>query len=133
MRSRYPASPVHRWLAILVLSTPLLSLGNSPVGLAASPNPAQLVQQGIDRYQTGDYPSAIQALQQALQHYEQARDQPNTAIVLENIARTYQQLGQSEPAIAHWQKAITLHRQLGNTPQLGRALTEQAQALYLQR
>ncbi len=128
MRSRHSGPRVHPWLISLALSTPLLSLGAHPAALAASPNPAQLVQQGIDRYQQGDYPSAIQALQQALQQYEQARDQPNTAIVLENIARTYQQLGQSEPAIAHWQKAITLHHQLGNTPQLGRALTEQAQA-----
>ncbi len=136
MPSCPPRLLLRHWLGLGLLSSTLLCLepslgarlGRAAALSTASPNPAQLVQQGIDRYRQGDYPSAIQSLQQALKQYQQVRDQPNTAIVLENLARTYQQLGQSEPAIAHWQQAITLHRQLGNTPQLGRALTEQAQA-----
>jgi tetratricopeptide (TPR) repeat protein len=127
MRS-YRCPPVRRLLGVLFLSSLILCLWLNQVVMAQSSNPAQLVQQGIDRYQAGNYPEAIAILKTALTQYQQSHDRPNTAIVLENIARTSQQLGQSDQAIAYWQQAISLYQQLGNSAKLGRALTEQAQA-----
>ena len=127
MRS-YRCPPVRRLLGVLFASSLILCLWLDQVVTAQSPNPAQLVQQGIDRYQAGNYPAAIAVLKTALTQYQQNHDRPNTAIVLENIARAAQQLGQSDQAITYWQQAISLYQQLGNSAKLGRALTEQAQA-----
>lgn len=92
---------------------------------AAQVNAAQLVQQGIDRYQAGEFQRAIEFWQTALAQYQ--KDRKNAAIVLENIARAYQQLGQRKPEIDYWQQAIALNRQLGNAKQVARLLTEAAQ------
>ena len=127
MRS-YCCPRVRSLLGVLFLSSLILCLWLNQLVTAQSSNPDQLVQQGIDRYQAGNYPAAIVVLQTALTQYRQSHDSPNTAIVLENIARTSQQLGQSDQAIAYWQQAINLYQQLGNSAKLGRALTEQAQA-----
>ncbi|UBF30426.1 CHAT domain-containing protein (plasmid) [Kovacikia minuta CCNUW1] len=90
--------------------------------------PAQQVQQGIDRYQTGDYRAAISLWTIALEQYRKVGDRTNTAIVLENLARAYQQLGQSEVEINYWQALLTLYRQQGNQAETVRILVEQAQA-----
>lgn len=89
---------------------------------------SQLVQQGIDRYQAGDYRGAIAHWQQALQEFRKTNHRTNQAIVLANLARAQQQLGQSQQAIVHWQQVIRLYQDLGDHSQLVRALTEQAQA-----
>lgn len=88
---------------------------------------AQLVQQGVERYRVGDYQGAIALWQSALTSYRTAKNLPNQAIVLENLARAYRQLGQNEQAIAQWNQVITVYRQQGNVKQVGRMLTEQAQ------
>lgn len=86
---------------------------------------AQLMQQGVERYQAGEFKTAIELWQTALPHYQHNREQ--RAIALENIARGYQQLGQREQEIGYWQQAIDLNRQLGNVQQVARLLTEAAQ------
>ena len=65
------------------------SLANSE-SIAAS----QFVQQGVDFYQAGDYQAAIEQWRAALDSAQRAGHLPNTVIVLENLARVYQQLGQ---------------------------------------
>ncbi len=115
--------PVKLRLISLTLSAsiPLLAQPSQ----AIPPDPGQLVEQSISLYKTADYQSAIAKLTIALKLYQQANDRPNTAIVQENLARTYQQLGQSDQALLHWQQVIPLHQ--NNPTKLGRALTEQAQ------
>jgi CHAT domain-containing protein/lipopolysaccharide biosynthesis regulator YciM len=88
---------------------------------------SDLVQQGVKEYQQGQYQAAIASWQDALSGY-QTEDNPNTVIVLENLARVYQHIGQAEQAIAFWSQAIDHYQQQGDKQQLGRSLTEQAQA-----
>jgi CHAT domain-containing protein len=90
-------------------------------------NASQLVQQGVERYRVGDYQGAIALWQSALTSYQTVKNPTNEAIVLENLARAYRQLGQNEQAIAQWDQAVTVYRKLGNAKQVGRMLTEQAQ------
>lgn len=91
-------------------------------------NPSQLVQQGVDRYQTGDVQGAISDWQAALASYQQTQDLAREAIVLENLARAFQVLGQTNQALSYWEQATDRYRQLNDGPQVGRMLTEQAQA-----
>ncbi|NEQ23845.1 MAG: CHAT domain-containing protein [Microcoleus sp. SIO2G3] len=93
-----------------------------------TPTPAELVQQGINRYQVGELEVAIDRWQAALAQYQASRDVANSAIVLENLARAYQRLGQTSEEIQYWQQAIEQYRQLGDRVQQGRMLSEQAQA-----
>ena len=95
-----------------------------PRSVAAS----QLVQQGVDFYQAGDYQAAIEQWRVALDSEQQLGNWPNTAIILENLARVYQQLGHTEGAIAYWEQGAVVYRRLGNSQQVGRMLVEQAQA-----
>jgi tetratricopeptide (TPR) repeat protein len=71
---------------------------------------------------------AIALWQTALTTYQQSHQSANAAIVLENLARVYQQVGQTEQAIAQWEQAIALYQQMGDQAQVARMLTEQAQA-----
>lgn len=127
-------------LAFLFLGSLILSLwlGQSPstifqrgwgrVATAQVSNASQLVQQGVEQYQRGDWSRAIQNWQTALALYRETNNRANEVTVLENLARAYRQMGQSKQAISYWEQAIAAHRQLGNSKSLGRALTEQAQA-----
>ncbi|NJK58468.1 MAG: tetratricopeptide repeat protein [Pleurocapsa sp. SU_5_0] len=89
---------------------------------------SNLVQQGVKEYQQGQYQAAIASWQQALADYQATEDNPNTVIVLENLARVYQHIGQAEQAIAFWSQVTDRYQQLGDKQKLGRSLTEQAQA-----
>jgi len=88
---------------------------------------AQQVQQGVERYRAGDYQGAISFWQSALARYQATKNLSDEAIVLENLARAYRQLGQHEQAIVQWERVVAVYRQLGNVKQVGRTLTEQAQ------
>jgi CHAT domain-containing protein/tetratricopeptide (TPR) repeat protein len=70
---------------------------------------------------------AIASWQTVLTAYESTNNLASQAIVREKLAIAYQQIGQFELAIEHWQKAITNYRQLGDFLKVGRLLTEQAQ------
>lgn len=88
--------------------------------------PAQLVQTGVDAYEQGDYPAAIAAWTNALQTYP-AQALPQRAQVNENLARAYQQVGNTTAAISTWEAAGAAYQQADNPRQYGRTLTEQAQ------
>ncbi|HEY9652437.1 MAG TPA: tetratricopeptide repeat protein, partial [Coleofasciculaceae cyanobacterium] len=140
MPNKRHKSSIHRFLGILFLSslTLCLWLGHLPLttweaGLgnrvtAQSLNASQLVQQGVDRYQAGEFQRAIEPWQNALKLYQQTNNRANEAIVLENLARAYQQLGQDEQAIHYWEQVTANYRQRENWQQVGRMLTELAQA-----
>lgn len=90
--------------------------------------PEQLVQTGVSFYQAGDYQSAIDRWQRALQSYGADAESSSRVLVYENLARAHQQVGQSAEALDAWAAAVTLYRELGDSLHLGRTLTEQAQA-----
>lgn len=132
---RYP----HRWfkrhrfglgfLASLLIWLGIGILWHGSVGMPSrAQTPNQLVQQGVELYESGNVPAAIQQWQAALTSYRHS-NLGNAAIILENLARAYQQLGQPSEAIRYWEQSVAVYRQLGNPPQIGRMLTEQAQAL----
>jgi CHAT domain-containing protein len=95
--------------------------------VAQTVDAAQLVQQGIERYQLGDYKSAIAPWEAALKIYREAKNQASAVIVLENLARAYQRLGRNQQALPYWKQVVEAYRQLENLPQVGRSLIEQAQ------
>jgi CHAT domain-containing protein/predicted negative regulator of RcsB-dependent stress response len=105
-----------------------LLLGQVSTSLAQNPDGDLLVEQGVSEYQQGQYQAAIDKWNRALTIYLEEKKQPNTVIVLENLARAYQKLGQTENAIAKWQEVTDNYRQIGEFRQLGRSLTELAQA-----
>jgi CHAT domain-containing protein len=138
MFKRFYLSIKHRWLGILCLISLSLCLWMGHIPLAnksvefgqavnaQTPAASQQMQQGIDRYQAQDYPGAIALWQQVL---KTTNNSPaNTAILRENLARAYQQMGQFDRAIAYWQPTIDYYRQIGDRSTVGRLLTEQAQA-----
>lgn len=111
----------------LLLGHPAFWLANTAI--AQDSNPTQLVQDGVDAYQQGDYPSAIATWTQALETYPPDA-LAERALINQNLARAYQQLGLPSEAVSTWAAAAAIYRQLGDTPQVGRMLTEQAQ-VYL--
>ena len=118
-----------RWLLILFTIALAISLALGQVSpIKAQAPDRDLVKQGVTAYQQGQYQDAITSWQQALSGYQATKDSPNTAIVLENLARVYQQIGQTEQAIAFWSQAVDEYQKRGNKQQIGRSLTELAQA-----
>jgi CHAT domain-containing protein len=105
-----------------------LALGQVSSLQAQGSDGDRLVSLGVKEYQQGQYQAAIAFWQQALSSYQATEDNPNTVIVLENLARASQQIGHTEQAIAFWSQVIEQYQQTGNKQKLGRSLTEQAQA-----
>lgn len=90
-------------------------------------NVTQLVQQGVERYRTGDVQGAIVVWKTALNAYQTANDPADQAIVQEKLAIAHQQIGQLGQAINYWKGAIANYRTSGDLVKVGRLLTEQAQ------
>lgn len=86
----------------------------------------QRVQQGVEHYQKGEVQRAIADWESALPMYQNSLS--DRAVILENLARAYQRVGNLEQAIARWSEVVTAYRRLNNPLQVGRMLTEQAQA-----
>ena len=125
MKLRFTAS----WRLLFVISLSLsLLLGQVAVIKAQVTNPSQLVEQGVEEYHNQQYQKAIASWYKALNLYQETEEQASTLIVLENLARAYQKIGQTEKAIAFWQEITQGYNQLGDITQLERSLTEQAQA-----
>lgn len=144
MSERSHPSTKHRLLGILCLISFSLCLwmGHIPLIIkslefgqavtAQTPDASQWVQQGVERYQAEDYQGAIALWQNALNTYQNTNNSVNAAIVLGNLAKAYQQVGQFDKAINTWEQLIFYYRQTENLQKVGRLLTEQAQA-YMQQ
>ncbi|MEQ8963918.1 MAG: CHAT domain-containing protein [Coleofasciculus sp. C2-GNP5-27] len=88
----------------------------------------QLVSQGIEAYQIGEFAQAIRLWEQVL---PQITDDKDRAIVHNNLALAYRQMGELAQAIAHWQKAIQIYQASSDAEtqkRMAGLLTEQAQA-----
>lgn len=88
----------------------------------------QLVQTGVDHYQAGNFLAALDPWLTARQAYAASQDLNALAIVDENLARAYQQMGRTSEEITSWEAAIATVQTLGDRQKLGRLMTEQAQA-----
>ncbi|MEO0541035.1 MAG: CHAT domain-containing protein [Cyanobacteria bacterium P01_A01_bin.105] len=108
--------------------------GAAGSGMAWQPVAAQaleagdLVDMGVAEYRAGNFANAIEQWQLALVAYQSSDDQNAIAIVSENLARAYRQVGQTTDEIDHWQLAVGAATRLEDSQRLGRLLTEQAQA-----
>jgi CHAT domain-containing protein len=135
---------VKRWLhfSLLLLASIIFCLGvhaqatgqvhqlavTAEAELVASPAQGELVQQGIERYRSGNFTEAIALWQQGLPQISAAKDR---AIVLSNLALAYRQIGQLAEAIAQWEQAIQIYRDQGDQTArqlLAKLLIEQSQA-----
>ncbi|ESA34057.1 tetratricopeptide tpr-1 repeat-containing protein [Leptolyngbya sp. Heron Island J] len=96
--------------------------------VAQATDARELVQTGVDYYNAGNYLAAVAPWLRAHQAYEIAQDLPALAIVTENLARVYQQMGRTSEEVAYWEQAIATVETLGDRKKLGQLLTEQAQA-----
>ncbi len=102
----------------------ILSTG---ISIAVANTPAQLVQQGVSAYRNDSYRAAIEHWQAAIAHYSTAENSPDRAVILENLARAYQQTGEPTESLGYWQSATAVHVALQDWPKVGRTLTQQAQ------
>lgn len=140
MVKKFSKSTTHYWLTILFfvsftlcvwlnnvqLTTPQLSIGK--LVQAQAPDADQLVNKGVESYQAGNFRAAIQSWKAALELYTQKKNYNNVAIANENLARTYQQLGENEQALNYWEQVNNYYRSQQNWQKVGRILTEIAQA-----
>ncbi|MBD6616559.1 CHAT domain-containing protein [Komarekiella sp. 'clone 1'] len=87
---------------------------------------SQYIHQGIKNYAAGDFQDAIKQWQIALTFYQKTQN-PFPIGIINNLARAYQHIGESELAIAYWEQAIAYYRQIKDMPQVGLSLTQEAQ------
>ncbi len=111
-----------RWLSILFLISLVMCLGWGHVSAQVV---GSSVQQGLERYQSGDFQGAIAVWNSTLNHSPSEADR---IILLKDLARAYSQVGQFDQAIAAFDQLIANYQKTGDRIQLGRILTEQAQA-----
>ena len=115
----------HRLIKILFLASLVICLLFGQGVSAQTPNVAALVEQGIKDYNAGDLVNAIKTWQEAL---NQDKNNPSvTAVVNENLARAYQQIGENKAAIASLSAAINDYNTVNNIQQVGRMKSELAQ------
>jgi CHAT domain-containing protein/tetratricopeptide (TPR) repeat protein len=124
-----------RWLSILFLISLVFCLGLSQVSITFNPlalsravvaqtiDPS--IQQGLERYQSGDFQGAIFIWNEALNDRLNVETQ---ITILKYLARAYSQVGEFDRAIASLDRAIDYYRKIGDRVQQGRMLTEQTQA-----
>jgi tetratricopeptide (TPR) repeat protein len=72
-------------------------------------------------------PDTIASWQTALSAYQSTDNLTNQAIVRENLAIAYRQIGQVEQALDYWKQALANLSKLGDFLKVGRLLTELAQ------
>jgi CHAT domain-containing protein len=110
------------WLSALCIISLAVCLG---LGRVSAQVPESSVQQGLERYQAGDFSSAIVIWNHALDRRPSAADRVE---LLKSLARVYSQIGQSNQAIDTLGLLAAHYQKVNNRVQLGRILTEQAQA-----
>lgn len=114
-----------KFIQVSFLTILLICVIFGQVGFAQVPNVAALVEEGIKDYNTGKFFNAIKHWQEAL---NQSKNNPSSrAVVNENLARAYQQIGENKAAIASLSAAIVDYSTVENIPQVGRMKSELAQ------
>lgn len=99
----------------------------NPEIVAQSVPISQSVEQASRLYEAGKYTEAITLWQQAI---SQISTPGERAVVYGNLAAAFRQIGQIDRAIAYWEQAIEIRKQIGDENsriQQARLLVEQAQ------
>ncbi|RCJ18690.1 hypothetical protein A6S26_28320 [Nostoc sp. ATCC 43529] len=138
MVKKFSKSTKHYWLTILFFvsfslcvwlnNVQLTTAQMSTIKLVQAADADELVNKGVESYKAGNFRAAIQSWEAALEVYQQKKNYNNVAIANENLARTYQQLGENEQALSYWEKVNNYYRSQQNWQKVGRILTEIAQA-----
>jgi CHAT domain-containing protein len=111
-----------RLLSVLFLTILVLCLGWGQVSAQVSDSS---IQQGLERYRNGDFQEAIAIWNNSL---NQSPSDADRVALLKSLARVYSQIGQFEQSIATLNLLIDDYHKNNDPIQLGRMLTEQAQA-----
>ena len=114
----------HLFIKVLFFITLIMYLSFGQVVSAQVPN-ASIVEQGIKDYYAGNFRNAIKHWQDALISYK--NDPSGAAVINENLARAYQELGQNKEAIESLSVAIRDYGAVKNIQQVGRMKSELAQ------
>lgn len=91
------------------------AIAHTPPDLIASRDPAQFMQQGRQRYQSGQFSQAVQLWQQAAATYQTQADAVNQALALSYLALAQQQLGQFSAAKTAIAQSLALIQPLDET------------------
>ena len=116
------------FIICLGLGNVSLTLGQIRVGESATAQIIDLkplIQQGVERYKAGDFQGAIAVWNTALNNQPGVADR---VTILKHLVRVYSQVGQVDRTIASLNQLIAHYQEVGDRLQLGRMLTEQAQA-----
>jgi CHAT domain-containing protein len=111
-----------RLLSVFFITMLVLCLGWGQVSAQVSDSS---IQQGLERYQNGDFRGAVAIWNDRLNQSPNAADR---LTLLKSLARVYSQIGQFEQSIATLNLLIADYQKNNEPIQLGRMLTEQAQA-----
>jgi CHAT domain-containing protein len=115
---------------LCIISQPVFAYLSSGATVTQSlPTASQLLQQGREHYEAGQYAPALKIWQQAAQAYQSQDDRINQAMVLSNVALANQQLGQLSDANEAIDSSLQLLQSEPNTKERRRIL---AQALNTQ-
>lgn len=74
----------------------------------------KLLNQGLQRYRSGQYEAAFQSWQRALQIYQDIKDRAGESKVLNNLGIAYYSLGQFAKAVPLFQQRLTISRELND-------------------
>jgi CHAT domain-containing protein len=97
------------------------------IATAQTPDVSQQVQQGVKNYEAGNFQDAVTIWQKALDTYKKANNVKNAAVVSENLARAYRQLGDRKNEIGFFNAAINYYGAAKDVRQQGKVTIELAQ------
>ncbi|MEG4280130.1 tetratricopeptide repeat protein [Microcoleus sp. MON1_C1] len=115
-------------LAFCLLSVAFYIPVHSPLPAAAQTTDARqaegdrLMQQGMQQYQTDQFPAALNSWQQALQIYRALKNRQRQGLALGFLGGAYLKLGNSAKAIEYSQQQLAIAREIQDRQQEGLAL-----------
>ncbi|MBW4582013.1 MAG: tetratricopeptide repeat protein [Tildeniella nuda ZEHNDER 1965/U140] len=117
-------------IAPLVLSLPIaVVIGERNQGAIAQETISEkkaegdrLLQQGVQQYKIGQFKSALQFLQEALQIYRSINDRRGEGNALGNLGSAYDALGNSAKAVEYFEQTLVVMREIQNQRGEGQAL-----------
>jgi CHAT domain-containing protein len=126
-------------ISLFLLATiPLLTTPDSLFPAIAQTTDARqaegdrLMQQGLQQFQTGQFPAALNSWQQALQIYRALKNRQGEGAALGNLGATYNSLANSAKAIEYTQQSLAIASEIKDRQVEGTALSNLGSAyLYL--
>jgi CHAT domain-containing protein len=115
-------------ISLFLLAIPLLTTSDSLFPAIAQTTDAReaeadrLWQQGIHQYQTGQFPAALNSLQQALQIYRALKNRQGEGRALNSLGIANHSLGNYAKVIEYWQQSLAIEREIKNRRGEGLAL-----------